>query len=479
MPNASHGPRKWRSPVHEYLEKRLCFSVSFPGHLHHSIAPDRITEAAVADFDTDGDLDVIAPVTTKGITRLTIFENVDGKGTFRQGTFVTQEPDQDRSPRVADLDGDGDADIVAAAQDGKVVWYENTGGKGIFGSRRVIDAMASDVRLINVADLDQDGDLDVLAAFSENARLVWYENSRVFGVPGFGLPRVMANESTRALTLDVADMDGDGDTDVLASFSGTFEDRITWFANLDGEGAFGRSGQTIENRDSFGEYPTFRPADMDGDGDIDVVAASSTWTSSDKIVWHANVDGRGKFGPQQIVSEVVLNPKWIDAVDLDGDNDLDLISASSGDDRVTWYENVDGLGGFGQSRELASRADAASFVTTADFDNDGDRDILIATDSSSGGLAWYERRLIGDANNDGYFNSADFVQVFQAGEFEDNIRGNSTFEDGDWNGDGEFDTSDFVAAFQSGDFELLARAARKREAATDWLFAEDTTIVAG
>ena len=60
---------------------------------------------------------------------------------------------------------------------------------------------------------------------------------------------------------------------------------------------------------------------------------------------------------------------------------------------------------------------------------------------------------LGDANLDGDFNSTDFVQVFQAGEFEDEVRFNSTWATGDWDGDGDFTTSDFVVAFQDGGYE--------------------------
>lgn len=75
---------------------------------------------------------------------------------------------------------------------------------------------------------------------------------------------------------------------------------------------------------------------------------------------------------------------------------------------------------------------------------------------------WIERvrgTYIGDANLDGEFNTSDFVSVFQAGEYEDDVAGNSTWTTGDWNGDGEFDTTDFVAAFQAGGYELGPRAA--------------------
>ena len=66
--------------------------------------------------------------------------------------------------------------------------------------------------------------------------------------------------------------------------------------------------------------------------------------------------------------------------------------------------------------------------------------------------------IYGDANLDGVFNSGDLVQVFQRGEYEDGVAGNSSWGDGDWNGDREFDSADFVAAFKAGSFGSNARA---------------------
>ena len=90
-----------------------------------------------------------------------------------------------------------------------------------------------------------------------------------------------------------------------------------------------------------------------------------------------------------------------------------------------------------------------------DLDNNG---IVESADRS----VWVEsiaETYFGDANLDGEFNSADFVSVFQANEYEDSVVGNSSWATGDWNGDGDFDSSDFVAAFQSGGFEKGPRPA--------------------
>ncbi len=69
------------------------------------------------------------------------------------------------------------------------------------------------------------------------------------------------------------------------------------------------------------------------------------------------------------------------------------------------------------------------------------------------------KTYFGDANLDGEFSSADFVSVFQIGEYEDTVAKNSTWSEGDWNGDGDFTSSDFVTAFQDGGFERGPRAA--------------------
>ena len=88
-----------------------------------------------------------------------------------------------------------------------------------------------------------------------------------------------------------------------------------------------------------------------------------------------------------------------------------------------------------------------------DLNGDGrvdglDRDQLIFQEFNS---------TYGDADLNRAFNSGDLVFVFSAGEYEDNIPGNSTWSEGDWNGDGDFDSGDIVLAFAAGGYEVAAR----------------------
>jgi hypothetical protein len=72
--------------------------------------------------------------------------------------------------------------------------------------------------------------------------------------------------------------------------------------------------------------------------------------------------------------------------------------------------------------------------------------------------------VVGDFNQDGVFDSSDLLSIVVAGEFEDNLPGNSTFEEGDWNGDGDFTTADLVLIFQLGTYVDGAEPRRARSA---------------
>ena len=109
-----------------------------------------------------------------------------------------------------------------------------------------------------------------------------------------------------------------------------------------------------------------------------------------------------------------------------------------------WYAATDGEGA---SLELINpnNADLSSWSTKEAW----------RASSSIGGSPGGEGNpgpVPGDSNGDGVFDSGDLVAVFSAGEYEDDIAGNSTFEEGDWNGDGDFDSTDLVFVFTAGNY---------------------------
>ena len=80
-------------------------------------------------------------------------------------------------------------------------------------------------------------------------------------------------------------------------------------------------------------------ADIDGDGDIDVLSASTT---DNKIAWYEN-DGSQSFTPHTITTSAD-GAASVYAVDIDGDGDMDVLSASQLDDKIAWYENLSPVG---------------------------------------------------------------------------------------------------------------------------------------
>ncbi|MEZ6115663.1 MAG: LamG domain-containing protein [Pirellulaceae bacterium] len=142
--------------------------------------------------------------------------------------------------------------------------------------------------------------------------------------------------------------------------------------------------------------------------------------------------------------------------------DMDQINTIMAGDFSAWGVNGGGGGGTpgdfnaddlvnAQDIDLLTAASiAGNFNAAMDLNEDGsvnnlDRDVWVNEIKNT----WF-----GDSNLDGEFNSADFVTVFTAGEYEDSVAMNSTWGTGDWNGDGEFSSSDFVAAFTAGGYEM-------------------------
>jgi hypothetical protein len=159
------------------------------------------------------------------------------------------------------------------------------------------------------------------------------------------------------------------------------DDTIAWYENTDGAGSFGP--QLVISTAADGPI-TIIAADLDGDTDLDVLSASS---NDNEIAWYENTDGLGTFGPQQIIFAGALGAWSVFATDVDGDGDVDVLSASFFDDTVAWYENMDGMGTFGPQLPISTVVEAAISVFAADMDRDGDVDVI--TGSLSGEISWH------------------------------------------------------------------------------------------
>ena len=333
---------------------------------------------------------------------------------------------------MADVDGDGDEDIISTIrlssvdgwEDSPIFWYENLDGAGSFASGATVDGGRTDSFAVVAGDIDNDGDLDLAVSNFRLGKFVWYEN--VDGRGTFGPENVISATSERAFDITLSDVDQDGDLDAYATLKNDSKDwSVVWFENVNGLGAFGPEN-LIAN-----------PSDVPALDDVHFVAGGT---------------------------------------DMDGDGDSDAVWTDGG--RIFFSTNDDGLGSFGRRglgpNSVADRVQVGR-PFTADVDADGDADLVVGNASFADTVIWYEHMLLGDSNDDGQFDSADFVKVFRAGEYEDDVDNNSSFEEGDWNGDGDFTSADLVLAFRSGNYEAgTAREVRDmpEPLAVDAVFAE-------
>ncbi len=321
-----------------------------------------------ADIDGDGDIDVLSASFFDN--KIAWYENTDGQGTFGTQQAISTFASGAQSVYAADIDGDGDMDVLSASSaDAKVAWYENTDGQGAFGTQQVIFAQSAGPFSVRTADIDGDGDMDVLSASIADNRVAWYENTDGQGT--FGDQQVIAGQALGAYSVFTADVDGDGDVDVLSASFG--DGIIAWYENTDGQGNFGGQ-QVLSNTALLAR--SVHAADIDGDGDVDALSAAAL---GGVIAWYENTDGQGAFGEPQNITTRAANAYVVHATDLDGDGDMDVLSASENDDKVAWYENIDGQGAFGTQVVISAQGDGARSVYAADVDGDGDMDVFSAS----------------------------------------------------------------------------------------------------
>ena len=201
-----------------------------------------------------------------------------------------------------------------------------------------------------------------------------------FSAGVFDVQRTISTTAGNPRSVYAADINGDGYMDVLsAAYGGGSSGMIAWHQ---GDGSGGFTEYTISTSLAARGATSVLAADVDGDGDLDVLSAAYSY---DRITWYEN-DGLENFS-EHFISTSADGAQSVFAADVDGDGDLDVLSASANDDTIAWYEN-DGSENFSE-HTISTTADYASSVYAADVDGDGDLDVFSAS-ASDGTIAWYE-----------------------------------------------------------------------------------------
>ena len=235
---------------------------------------------------------------------------------------------------AGDVDGDGDTDVLgAAALDDEITWWENTLGNGTIWSKHTIDDAFDTTASVHAADVDGDGDIDILGAAESDREITWWENTEGNGT--IWDEHTISNTFAGAHSVYAADVDGDGDLDVLGA--AWIDNDITWWENTAGDGT-NWSEHPINSAfiNAFSVYA----ADVDDDGDLDVLGAAG----DRDITWWENTAGDGTNWSEHTIDPDFSGAHSVHAADVDGDGDLDVLGAAFVIDEITWWENTLGDG---------------------------------------------------------------------------------------------------------------------------------------
>ncbi len=378
---------------------------------------DATMDLQVADLDQDGNPDLV--VANRGDTNKVYFG--DGSGGFSAaGTDIGSETELTVSTAVGDLDRDGDIDVVASNGSVKRIYLND--GSGGFGASGTDIGLDSDrTTSLALADFTSDGIPDLVLANGDTSGQKIYPGDGNGGFTDTGLS--IGGSGSSSVGID--DFNGDGHLDIVFG-GGSAEGMYLG----DGAGGFSSKGSTLDFE--LNHTVSVAVGDVDNDGSPDIVLAQGFTTSLPNHVY-LNSPGKG-FDPQglDLIPGFETTTNALKLADVDGDGDLDVVTGRLGASDAVYINQFDGefdLPGanaafFDGPQAIASSGTQTAALNLGDLDGDGILD-LVTTDKNGPKKLFFGNGTGGFVYQ-GDFGTADFDKAESIGF-------------GDVDGDGDLD----------------------------------------
>jgi hypothetical protein len=280
---------------------------------------------------------------------------------FEHVIIDAQGPLNPHVKTVGDVDGDSHPDIVvASSKAGPLVWY-----RWPKWERHVIAASGSWSCEAKLADMDGDGDLDlVISEWYGLNRLEWYENPLPDGDPAAGLWRRHIIGPPRAHDIEIGDIDGDGQIEMVTRDQGKFGDKVLVWKR-------GESGEWAQRAIPCPAGEGLALGPLADPGRLAIVIGGRWYEAPADIMrdpWAEHL-----FADWPADATVFL-------ADVNGDGRMDVVLArSEGPHRLSWFETpADPRCGDWTEHLVDNSVDFAHSLVVCDMNNDGWPDIVTA-----------------------------------------------------------------------------------------------------